>query len=105
MAFALRLHYRFPVFSPVRYEHANRDGHGTVTNLSSRGWRIHGTLPLQPGDVCSMKVRLAARQWIPVAAVKVRWVCDEECGVETLVINDVAQAQLNNYIHERVKAL
>lgn len=105
MSFADRLHYRFPVFNPVRYENANRDGHGTVTNLSARGWRVHGNLPLQIGDLCTMKVRLAAGQWVAVVAGKVRWVRGEEYGIETLVMDDESQNRLNNYIRERIKTL
>jgi hypothetical protein len=33
MAFAFRYHYRFLIFSPVRYEVRLRNGYGAVTNL------------------------------------------------------------------------
>jgi hypothetical protein len=105
MPFALRHHYRFPVFSPVRYEVELRDGYGTVTNLSHNGWRIHGNLPVNIGDVCSLKVRLATMKWVYVSAGIVRWVEGEECGIETVVMNDEAQAKLDDYIQERVRAL
>lgn len=82
--FALRHGYRFPVFGPVKYEHANREGYGTVTNVSSFGWRVSGSLLLEPGAVCSLNVKLAPQTWIAVAAGKVRWVRGEECGIETL---------------------
>ena len=109
MAFAHRHHYRFPQFSPVRYEVLDRagfrNGYGTVTNLSSRGWKISGNLTLQVGDVCSMKVRLSARKWVSILVGVVRWTRGEECGIETLVMNDESTEQLNEYIQERVNAL
>ena len=50
-------HYsRFPVVSPVTYEHWFREGEGIIWNLSPTGWRLSGTLPLQLGDVCSFRV-------------------------------------------------
>jgi hypothetical protein len=103
--FALRQHYRFPILSPVKYEHANREGYGTIMNVSSLGWRVSGSLLLTPGDVCSLKVRLTVGQWVSVAAGKVRWVRGEEAGIETLVMNEESEARLNAYILERVKAL
>lgn len=105
MSFTLRHHSRFPSFSPVRYEVRIRDGYGTVTNLSPRGWRIHGNVPMKLGDVCSMKVRLNARNWVLISAGIVRWIHGDEYGIETLVVNDESQAQLSDYIQERVKVL
>ncbi|MBK9307967.1 MAG: PilZ domain-containing protein [Nitrospira sp.] len=103
--FALRHHYRFPLFGPLMYEHANREGYGTVTDVSSIGWRVSGSLPLEPGDVCSLKVRLSPMLWVSVAAGKVRWVQGEEAGIETLVMNEESEARLNAYIFERIKTL
>lgn len=105
MPFALRHYYRFPSFSPVRYAVKLRDGYGTVTNLSSRGWRIYGNVPVSVGDICSLKVRLKTRQWVSVSAGVVRWVRGEEAGIETVTMNDESQERLNEYIQERVKAL
>jgi len=105
MAYVLRPYRRFPAFCPVRYENRFHSAHGTVTNLSPRGWRIHGDARLQAGDVCSMKVRLATGKWVSVSAGIVRWVRGEECGIETLVMNDESQVQLNDYIQARMKAL
>ncbi len=105
MAYVFRPYRRFPVFCPVRYEIRLRNGYGTVTNLSPRGWRIHGDVPLKPGDVCSMTVRLATRKWVSVSAGIVRWVRGGECGIETLAMNDASQEQLNDYIQERMRTV
>ncbi len=105
MPFALRYHYRFPVFGLVKYERGNGIGYGSVTNLSSLGWRISGSLPLEQGEVCALRVRLPTKQWVSVAEGKVRWVHGGECGVETVVIDKTSQARLNDYIQARLKAL
>ena len=109
MAFALRHHNRFPIFNLVRYDvllcEGFRTGYGTVTNLSSKGWRMYGNVPVAVGDVCSLKVRLTVRHWVFVSAGIVRWVRGEECGIETVTMNDESTEQLNKYIQQRVKAL
>ena len=70
----------------MQYEHANRECYGTVTNVSSIGWRVSGSLMLEPGDVCTLIIKLRRKTWISVAAGKVRWVRGEEAGIETLVM-------------------
>lgn len=105
MPYVFRPHRRFPIFSPARYEIRHGEGYGTITNLSSSGWRLHGSLPTKPGDVCSMKIRLAVGKWIAVAAGKVRWVRGDECGIETLIMSTESQTVLNAYLHDRIKAL
>lgn len=105
MAFTLRHHYRFPVFGPMHYEHANREGYGTVMNMSLIGWRVSGSLSLEPEDVCTLIIRLPTKTWVSIAAGKVRWAQGEEAGIEMLVMNEESEARLNAYILERVKAL
>jgi hypothetical protein len=65
----------------------------------------HWDLPLEPGDICSMTVILPLDKQVSVSAGIVRWVRGEDFGVETLVINGKAQAQLSQYIRERIKNL
>lgn len=103
--FVLRYHYRFPVFGPVQYESVNREGYGTVMNVSSLGWRISWSLPLAPGEICTLIAKLPTKRWVSVTAGKVRWAHGEEFGIETLVMNETSEARLNAYILERVKTL
>jgi len=105
MPFALRYHYRFPIFTLVKYERGNGIGYGSVTNLSSVGWRISGSLPLEYGDVCALRVRLPTKQWVSVMEGRVRWVHGVECGIETVAIDKTAQARIDDYIQARLKAL
>ena len=105
MPFAQRYHYRFPVFVPVRYERGEGTGCGSVTNLSQQGWRLSGSLPLKLGDCCSLNVRLPTMKVVSVVEGKVRWVCGEECGIETVAMDPKSQERLNAYIQDRIRAL
>lgn len=105
MPYILRSYRRFPVVCDVLYEHWFRVGQGIVWNLSTTGWRVSGTLPLQYGDVCSFRVVLPTRKGVSVAAGIVRWVRGEDFGFETLVMDGKAQAHLGQYIQERMNEL
>lgn len=105
MRFTVRPYQRFPVVCAVTYERLLEEGHGTVWNLSSAGWRMSGTLPLQPGDVCSLRVVLPTQKQISVAAGIVRWIRGGDYGIETLVIDRREEARLGKYIRERMKEL
>ena len=89
----------------MQYEHANREGYGTVTNVSSIGWRVSGSLMLERGDVCTLAIKLPTKTRISVAAAKVRWAQGGEAGIEALVMNEESEARLNAYILERIKTL
>jgi len=105
MAFILRPYQRFPIVCEVTYENWFREGHGTVWNLSPNGWRMSGTLPLQCGDVCSLRVVLPTQKQISIMAGIVRWVRGEDYGIETLVMDGKAQVCLSKYIRERMREL
>lgn len=62
MPYVVHSYRRFPVVSPVTYEHWFREGKGIVWNLSPTGWRLSGTLPLQLRDVCSLTVMLSTNK-------------------------------------------
>ena len=79
------------------------EGHGTVWNLSLTGWRLSGDLPLRIGEVCSLTVNLSIDQRVYVAAGIVGLVRGEEYGVETLVIDDESQEDLDEYLWQRLE--
>jgi PilZ domain len=83
----------------VTYQTGLFEGHGTVWNLSLTAWRFSGTLPLRIGKVCSLTVILPPYQPVYVTAGIVRWVHGgEEYGVETLVIDDESQEDVEEYL-------
>ena len=103
MSFSIRPSRRFPVCCPVIYQCGDFEGHGTVWNVSLTGWRFSGNLPLRIGEVCSLTVNLPTQETLYVAAGIVRWVRGEEYGVETLVIDDESQEDMEQYICQRVE--
>lgn len=105
MPFVLRPYRRFPVVSPVTCEHGLGEGEGMVWNLSPAGWRLSGDLPLERGDICSLTLMLPTNTPVSVSAAIVRWVRGQEFGLETLVMNGQAQAQLGKYVREYMKTL
>ena len=96
-----RPHRRFSIYYPATYQTGLFEGHGTVWNLSLTGWRFSGNLPLRFGEVRSLTVNLSIDQTIYVAAGIVRCVGGEEYGVETLVIDDESQEELEDYLLQR----
>lgn len=105
MHFFVRPYRRFPVYCSLTYQCGSFEGHGTVWNLSRRGWRFSGNLPLRVGEVCSLTVTLPPYQLVYVAAGIVRWVPDEEeYGIETLVADDESRDELEDYLTGRIES-
>jgi hypothetical protein len=103
MPFLIRPSRRFPVCCPVTYHCGNFEAHGTVWNVSLTGWRFSGNLPLLLGDICSLTVNLPSESPIYVFAAMVWWVQrNEEYGVETLVMDEESQEDLERYICQHV---
>lgn len=103
MPFLIRPSHRFPVCCPVTYQCGDFEGHGTVWNVSLTGWRFSGNLPLRVGEVCSLTVTLPTQDTLYMIAASVHLVQrGEECGVETLVMDDRSQEELEQYIWQRV---
>jgi len=73
MPFSIRPFRRFPVCCPMTYQVGDFEGHGTVWNLSSTGWRFSGDLPMRPGEMLSLTVTLPNEQQIKIPEAVVRW--------------------------------
>jgi hypothetical protein len=103
MPFVIRPYRRFATDYPVIYERLYDTGYGNAWNVSPTGFRVSGTLPLQPGDVCSLKVRLPKQ--VSVLAGVVRWADGDEFGIETLLMDKRDEARLAAYIRDRMQEL
>lgn len=103
MPFTIRPYRRFPVCCPVTYQVGQFEGHGAVWNCSHAGWRFSGTLPLRVGEVCSLTITLPPYHLVYIAAAIVRWVRDEEYGVETLVVDDESRDELEEYLDQQIQ--
>ena len=103
MPFTIRPYRRFPVQCSVTYHASLFQGRGTVWNLSRYGWRVSGNLPLRVGQTCSLTVSLPNHQSVFVASVIVRWVRDDEYGLETLITDETDEEHIAHYIRERAR--
>lgn len=104
MAFVIRPYRRLSAQCPVTYERLYEEGHGTAWNVSPTGFRVSGTLPLQPGDVCSLKVSLPTKS-VSVLAGVVRWAHGKDFGIETLLMDKRDEARLTAYVRDRITEL
>lgn len=102
MPFVIRQYHRLSAGYPVTYERLFEDGQGTVWDLSPTGLRFSGTLPLEVGDVCSLRVKLPANRGVSILAGIVRWVRGDDYGVQTVVMEERAQEELDLYIRDRM---
>ena len=87
MPLSIRPYRRFPVCCPVTYHAGLFEGQGIVWNLSVNGWRLSGDVPLRVGQTCFLTVHLPNQLSLFVAGAIVRWVRDQEYGLETLVVD------------------
>ena len=103
MPFVLRPFRRFPVQCAVIYNVGPFQGHGTVWNLSSTGWRLSGDLPMRPGETLSLFVMLSNDQRIEISKAVLRWSRSQEFGIETVETPEHTQARLIHYVRRLVK--
>lgn len=101
MPFSIRPRCRVPVCCPVTYQTGLFEGYSLLWNLSLAGWGFSGDLPLGVGEVCSLTVNLSIDQTVFVAAGIVRWARGEEYGVDTVVIDDEAPEDIEEYFSQR----
>lgn len=103
MSFTIRPYRRFPVQCPVTYATGPFTGIGIVWNLSMSGYRFSGDLPLQVGEQCTLTVTLPNEQNITVRQAVVRWVRENEFGVETRNVDQHAKERLGHYVRRLVR--
>src|SRR5262249_10585053 len=96
----IRPYRRFLVCCPVTYRAGLCEGHGIVWNLSMKGWRLAGDLPLQVGETCVLTVHWPRHESLIQVAAIVRWCkdLDQEYGLETLMAPKQTQSQLEQIL-------
>lgn len=79
----MRRHSRFPVSWRVVYGTTEFVAEGTVLDLTTRGWRIAGTMPVMPGMQLRLQVCVPERpEPLHVLRATVLWVHDHEFAIE-----------------------
>ena len=101
--FSIRSFRRFPVQGRAFYFHDRGRGIGTIWNLSLNGWRLDGTLPVEPGMVLSLWILLPDNApTLFVDRVTVRWSRGLEFGLETSSIRDQEAARLKRLVESMI---
>ncbi len=79
----MRRHSRFPVSWRVVYGTTEFVAEGTVLDLTTRGWRIAGTMPVAPGMQLRLQVCVPERpEPLHVLRATVLWANDHEFAIE-----------------------
>lgn len=99
----VRRYSRFPVSWRMLYGTDEFLAEGTVLDLTSRGWRLAGSMPVVPGLIIALQV------WVPDKAAPVRihratvlWVKDLEFAIEAQEMTPIDQAWVTEFLHEKL---
>jgi len=105
MPFSIRPYCRFPVQCSVTYNAGPFQGKATVWNLSLRGLRLFGDLPMRLEETLSLIVTLPNEQCIEIPEAVIRRSRGEEFAAETQLIEPHTQARLEHYVKRLVQEL
>jgi hypothetical protein len=94
---------RFPVSWPMRYGNAAFLAEGTVLDLTARGWRMAGTMPVLPGMWVAVQVSIPERPTLlRVQRATVLWVKDHEFAIEVHHMDPMDQAWVSEFLHQKL---
>lgn len=100
-----REHYRLPlpVTYPVMFAGAAAIGEGTITNLSVFGCTIECATPPPPTSHLLLRLILPdQRESLPIDGAEVRWVKDNQIGVQFTNIERTANLRLHGFVMDRM---
>ncbi|MDH4083665.1 MAG: hypothetical protein OEY60_04820 [Nitrospira sp.] len=94
---------RFPVGWPMRYGNATFLAEGTVLDLTARGWRVVGTMPVVAGMQLTLQVSVPERPTLlRVQRATVLWVKDHEFAIEVQDLEPMDQAWVSEFLHHKL---
>ncbi len=95
----VRCHTRWPVQWLMLYGNEEFVANGTVLDVTARGWRVEGPMPVHPG------MRLNIWAWPPekpeglhIGDTTVLWVKGYEFGLEIQDLNPIDQEWLTQFL-------
>ncbi|MGA6827954.1 PilZ domain-containing protein [Nitrospira sp. NS4] len=100
-----RAHYRLPlpVSYPVMFAGADAIGEGTVTNLTVLGCTIEcATPPSQAGNLLLRLILPDRPESLPIDGAEVRWVKDNQIGVQFTNVERAANLRLHGFVWDRM---
>ncbi|MBS0181784.1 MAG: PilZ domain-containing protein [Nitrospira sp.] len=99
----MRRHSRFPVSWPVLYGNEAFLAEGTVLDLTARGWRVAGPMPVVPGMQLTLQVSVPERPTaLPVHRATVLWVHDHEFAIEAHEMLPIDQAWVTEFLRQKL---
>jgi PilZ domain-containing protein len=90
---------RYAVHCPVTYAMHNAEAEAIVVDMSREGWRLQSGKPVAVGTVLRLQIVVPfLAQPIPIEQAIVRWSNRAEFGIQLLVLDVGAAAQLSEYL-------
>jgi hypothetical protein len=87
----------------MRYGNAAFLAEGTVLDLTARGWRMAGTMPVLPGMWVTVQVSIPERPTLlRVQRATVLWVKDHEFAIEVHHMDPMDQAWVSEFLHQKL---
>ena len=99
----MRRHSRFPVSWHVLYGNDAFLTEGTVLDLTARGWRVAGSMPVVPGMQLTLQVSIPERPTpLSVHCATVLWVHDHEFAIEAHEMTPIDQAWVTEFLRQKL---
>jgi hypothetical protein len=99
----MRRHSRFPVSWPVVYGNDAILAEGTVLDLTSRGWRVVGSISMIPGMQLTLQVSVPERSApLCIHRATVLWVKDHEFAIEAQEMAPIDQAWVTEFLRHKL---
>ncbi|WP_413936783.1 hypothetical protein [Nitrospira sp. BLG_1] len=99
----MRRHSRFPVSWPVLYGDGAFVADGTVLDLTSRGWRITGSIAVVAGMQLTLRVSVPGRSTpLCIHRAIVLWVKEHEFAIEANEIAPDDQAWVAEFLRHKL---
>ncbi|MBI5672967.1 MAG: hypothetical protein HZC50_06890, partial [Nitrospirae bacterium] len=99
----MRRHSRFPVSWPVVYGNDALLAEGTVLDLTSRGWRVVGSISVIPGMQLTLQVSVPERSApLCIHHATVLWVKDHEFAIEAQEMAPIDQAWVTEFLRHKL---
>lgn len=97
---AERKYPRFFVDLPCLYSKENgQEVNGTINNLSKGGCAVHSSTPVLKGDYIRLRIFPSSNHPpIEISLAPVRWVRDEQFGVEFITLTPRDSRRLDGYL-------
>ena len=91
---------RYPVSCPVRFTHEGGvTGEGSLINLSIKGCAFRSQVSMEEGMLLALQMQSTAiTASVHIEMARIRWVNNDECGIEFLYMHEKERRVLLRWI-------